>query len=112
MSVLSWNCRGIGLPSNIQFLKDVVFQERPSFIFLCETIDNKGKIECLRRALKFDGLIAVDSIGKSGGLALLWRVKDQVQVNSMSKNHIDVEKKVDDCSQWRLTGVYGDPDRQ
>lgn len=112
MNVLSWNCRGIGLPSNIQFLKDVVRQERPNFVFLCETKDNKGKLERVRRALGFDGLIVVDAIGKSGGLALLWRIKDQVKLNNLSKHHIDVEISVDDKAKWRLTGLYGEPDRQ
>lgn len=64
MSIFSWNCRGIGLPSNIRFLKDVISQERPAFVFLCETIDNKGKLEKIRSTLGFDGLIAVDSVGK------------------------------------------------
>lgn len=108
MSIISWNC----LPSNIQFLKDVVRQERPSFVFLCETIDNKGKLERLRRALSFDGLITVDAIGRSGGLALLWKIKEQVLLCSLSKNHIDVEICADGKDKWRLTGVYGEPDRQ
>lgn len=76
MNVISWNCRGISLPSNIQFLKDVVRQERPNFIFLCETLDNKGKLESVRRAIGLDGLIAVDAVGRSGGLAFFWRIKD------------------------------------
>lgn len=95
MNVISWNCRSIGLPSNIRFLKNIIYQERPSLIFLSETRDNKGKMESLRRALQYDGLISVDSYGKSGGLALLWKVKDQIQVCSCSRNHIDVEVKVD-----------------
>ncbi|KAK1382242.1 Endonuclease/exonuclease/phosphatase family protein [Heracleum sosnowskyi] len=111
MNVLSWNCRGVGLPSSIRFLKDVIRQERPSVIFLCETKDNKGKMESLRRALQFDGLISVDSQGKSGGLALLWKVKDQIQLRSWSRNHIDVEVKVDGKQAWRLSGIYGEPNR-
>lgn len=111
MSVLNWNCRGIGLPSKIQFLKDVVRQERPDFIFLCETIDNKNKMERVRRALRFDGLISVDDVGKSGGLAFLWRHKDQAQLRSESRNHIDMEINMNGKDRWRLTGVYGEPDR-
>lgn len=111
MSVLSWNRRGIGLPSKIQFLKDVVRQERPDFIFLCETNDNKNKMERARRALRFDGLISVDAVGKSGGLAFLWRHKDQAQLRSESRNHIDMEINMNGKDRWRLTGVYGEPDR-
>ncbi|XP_074346940.1 uncharacterized protein LOC141685753 [Apium graveolens] len=73
--------------------------------------DSKGKMEKVRRALHFDGLFAVDSQGMSGGLALLWRVKDQVNLQSFSRNHIDIEIKVDGKEVWRLTGIYGESDR-
>lgn len=112
MNVFSWNCRGIGLPSRIRFLKDVIHQERPSFIFLCETLDNKGRMEKLRRELKFEGLLSVNVVGKSDGLALMWKYKDQVQLRSMSKNHIDMEINVTGKDRWRLTGLYGEPDRR
>ncbi|KAK1404914.1 hypothetical protein POM88_004519 [Heracleum sosnowskyi] len=45
-------------------------------------------------------------------MAFLWRTKDQVLLYSISKNHIDVEISVDDKAEWRLTGLYGEPDRQ
>lgn len=90
----------------------MVRQERPSFIFLCETLDNKGKMERVRKALGFDGLVIVDVVGKSGGLAFLWKVKNQVLLRNLSKYHIDVEVIMDEKDIWRLTGVYGEPDRQ
>lgn len=111
MSLISWNCRGIGLPSSIRFLKEVVRHERPSFVFLCETKDNKGRLEKVRESLGFDGLFTVDPHGRSGGLALVWKVKDQVQLRSSSRNHIDVEISIAGKDKWRLTGVYGEPDR-
>lgn len=80
MSICSWNCRGVGLPSSIRFLKDLVDQERPSFIFLCETKDSKGRLERLRRELGFDGMLSVDPQGRSEGLALMWKGKDQVNL--------------------------------
>ncbi|XP_074322878.1 uncharacterized protein LOC141659850 [Apium graveolens] len=89
----------------------MVRQERPSFVFLCETIDNKSKVERVRRSLRFDGVISVDAIGKSGGLALMWRDKEQVQLRSLSKYHIDVEISMEGKDKWRLTGIYGEPDR-
>ncbi|XP_074351201.1 uncharacterized protein LOC141690330 [Apium graveolens] len=68
-------------------------------------------MERVRRALQFDGLISVDAIGKSGGLAFLWRYKDQAQLRSVSQNHIDMEITMDGKDRWRLTGIYGEPDR-
>lgn len=77
MSTLSWNCRGVGLPWNVRFLKDVVWREKPTFIFLCETIGRKDKLEGIRRHLGFEGMVVVEPQGRSGGLALLWREEDQ-----------------------------------
>lgn len=74
-------------------------------------MDNKGKLERLRRTLRFDGLISVDAQGKSGGLALFWKEKDHIHLCSVSRNHIDVEIRVDGKQTWRLSGVYGEPDR-
>ncbi|KAK1401084.1 Endonuclease/exonuclease/phosphatase family protein [Heracleum sosnowskyi] len=111
MSVLSWNCRGVGLPWNVRFLKDVVRQEKPVFIFLCETIGRKDRVEWVRRQLGYEGMVVVEPQGRSGGLALLWKETDQGNLLSYSQNHIDIEVRMEDTAAWRLTGVYGEPVR-
>lgn len=109
MSSISWNCRGIGLPLNIQFLKEVVGQEKPVFIFLCETLARKDKMEWVRVQLGFEGLFAVDPIGRIAGIALLWKERDQTKLISFSQNHIDVEVMIEGMNKWSLLGVYGEP---
>lgn len=42
---------------------------------------------------------------------MAWREKDQATVRSFSQNHIDVDVKVDGLGCWRLTGIYGEPNR-
>lgn len=71
MSILSWNCRGIGTPWADQFLKEIILQKRPNFIFLCETLCKKDKIEKIQKYLGFDGLIVVEAQGHSGGLTFI-----------------------------------------
>ncbi|KAK1365326.1 hypothetical protein POM88_040887 [Heracleum sosnowskyi] len=83
MITLSWNCRGVGLPSNVQFLTDV----------------------------GFEGLVAVDPQGRSGGIALLWKEENNARLLGYSRNHIDIEISVAGMQPWRLTGLYGEPDR-
>lgn len=73
MSSISWNCQGLGLPWKIQFLKDLINQVKPTFVFLCETISSRERMNWLRDKLGFEGMIVVDLEGRSGGLALLWR---------------------------------------
>ena len=37
MSIMSWNCRGLGNPWAVQALKRVIKKEDPSLVFLMET---------------------------------------------------------------------------
>lgn len=69
------------------------------------------RMEWVKQKLGFEGLFMVDPIGKSGGLALIWKERDQVEVRSYSKNHIDVKINSEDMYDWRSTGLYGEPDR-
>lgn len=51
-------------------------------------------------------MLVVEASGHSGGVALLWRNKDEVTLSSYSKNHIDVIVSPQDGTSYRLTGVY------
>lgn len=68
-------------------------------------------MEWIRNSLGYEGMVVIDPQGRNGGLALLWREQDQAKLRSMSQNHIDVEVLVEGLGVWRLTGVYGEPDR-
>jgi hypothetical protein len=56
----------------------MVKEKHPNIVFLMETIMRNTKLQVLRRQLGFDGLLTVEPVGKSGGLALLWRVEEEV----------------------------------
>lgn len=65
----------------------------------------------LKSRIGFHGAFFVDGGGLGGGLALLWKVKNSLQLLSYSKNHVDVEVRMPDSVVWRLTCVYGFPER-
>lgn len=111
MSCISWNCHGLGNPCTVQFLKELILLKKPKFLFLCETICRKDKLDRLRISLGFEGAFVVDPQGKSGGLALFWRFEGEVRLLSFSQAHIDVEVLVKGQPHWRFCGVYGNPDR-
>ncbi|KAK1403266.1 hypothetical protein POM88_002871 [Heracleum sosnowskyi] len=67
MIALAWNCQGLGSPGKIRFLKDLTRMERPTFVFLSETISNYAKMEELCSNLGFEGFIAVEPQDKRGG---------------------------------------------
>ncbi|XP_074337471.1 uncharacterized protein LOC141674665 [Apium graveolens] len=56
-------------------------------------------------------MVTVEATGHSGGVALLWRNKDDVVLKSLNKNHIDAVIKLQGGLEYRLTGIYGEPDR-
>lgn len=95
MTTLSWNCQGLRLPWKVQFLADVMSQEKPTFVFLCETINRKERMKWIRNKLGFEGMIVVEPHGRSGGSTLLWREQDQSKLLSLSQNHTDVETSVE-----------------
>ncbi|XP_060961018.1 uncharacterized protein LOC133031516 [Cannabis sativa] len=111
MSLIAWNCHGLGNPWTIQFIKDIVIQKKPIVLFLCETLAKKEAIEKLRLSIGFEGAFSVDAQGKSGGVALLWRDAEEVQLLQFGSNYIDVSVQNRDHGEWRLTGLYGEPNR-
>jgi exonuclease III len=89
MSLISWNCRGLGNLQTVRDLYQLVKDKRPNFLFLMETKRNKRKMEVIRSQLGFDGLFVVDPVGKSGGLALLWREVEEIEIQNFSRRHIN-----------------------
>ncbi|KAH9697393.1 reverse transcriptase domain-containing protein [Citrus sinensis] len=49
-------------------------------------------------------------MGRSGGLALLWKGTNTVSLLKFSSNFIDAEVEVPELWKWRLTGFYGYPE--
>ena len=111
MSLIAWNCRGLGSALAVRTLADEVRSKDPPLVFLSETKTGLNRIKGIQRKLEYTQGIMVPSDGRSGGLALLWREGIDVRFKSCSNSHIDVE--IHDSSvptPWRATGFYGQPD--
>ena len=61
----------------------------PLVLFLIETKKKSTEMEWLRARWHFDNCLAVDSVGRGGGLALLWMNEVRLEVKSFSVQHID-----------------------
>lgn len=74
-----------------------------------ETLVHSNKIEGVKLSLGFEGAFSVNCVGRSGGLAVLWRYANMYTILNYSQNHIDM--KISDLKHgdWRLTGFYGFP---
>ncbi|XP_024171787.1 uncharacterized protein LOC112177760 [Rosa chinensis] len=109
LDILSWNCRGICNDSTVRALKDLISQNRPQIIFLCETkISNLGDFTALKHALGFSYAKEVLSDGQAGGLGVFWNDEVRVQMGTVSEHHIDmVIFGGPGDPRWRLTCFYG-----
>jgi exonuclease III len=107
MKIMAWNCRGLASARAVRALLAIQKREKPDVFFLSETHLGKAKAEELRRKLHCDHYSIVESDGRSGGLLLFWRKDISIRVQEISEFFIDV--LIDDGSEWRFTGIYGDP---
>ena len=111
MRIVSWNCRGFGNLRTVRELCRLVKEKKPNIVFLMETKLRSNKMERVRVQLGFEYMFVVDSIGKSGGLALFWTEDAEVEIQNYSHRHINAKVcSSPDKSQWKLTGFYGHPD--
>ncbi|CAM8956535.1 unnamed protein product [Rhodiola kirilowii] len=107
MTILVWNCRGIGSPRAVRCLRDLVTTHRPHIVGLLETKANARRWETLKSDLGFINCFVVNSKGKSGGLAILWTDATDLVIQNFSDYHIDCVIK--GAEERRLTVFYGNP---
>jgi exonuclease III len=110
MSLLSWNCQGLGNPGAVRDLCQLMKEKKPKILFLMETKCRKDRMEVLRVKIGFEGMFVVDPVGRSGGLALCWKDKDLVEIQNFSRRHINavIRPSVGENG-WKFTGFYGHP---
>ncbi|KAL8114669.1 hypothetical protein AgCh_021508 [Apium graveolens] len=60
--------------------------------------------------LGFSSHLAVECVGRSGGIALLWKSSVKCNVLNCSSNFIDAKLSNANGVEWRLTGYYGFPE--
>jgi len=110
MSLLSWNCRGLGNPRTVRVLHHLVKEKKPEIVFLIETLCRSSTMEKVRCKLGFKGLFVVNPVGRSGGLALLWSENLSVEIFNYSRQHINaIISDEDGRPGWKFTGFYGFP---
>jgi exonuclease III len=73
MNLVSWNCRGLGNPSKIEAVKDLLKADPSDILMLQETkIEGQALLEISSSKWNKRSGKAVSSRGTSGGLATLW----------------------------------------
>jgi exonuclease III len=72
MSILSWNCRGLGQPSTVQELSRLVQQYCTKIVFLSETRQQQNRVSNLRFRFGYKNSFVANGKGKGGGLVIYW----------------------------------------
>ncbi|KAK5802521.1 hypothetical protein PVK06_030121 [Gossypium arboreum] len=107
MKILCWNCRGIGNPVTVHELKQMAVANDPDIIFLSETKINVDKFSSVHSKCKMEGCLAVNANGKSGGLVMMWKESNKVEVQTYFSNYNDSIIKLENNNPIRFTGFYG-----
>jgi hypothetical protein len=88
----------------------MVKEKRPSFLFFMETISYKRRMEWIRIKLGFARMFVLDPVGRNGGLALLWKEENELEIQNYSRRHINaIVMKSKEGIPWKLIGFYGNP---
>jgi exonuclease III len=111
MSILVWNCRGLGSDSTVGELRWLVKHFRPAFLFLSEMKMKDKVVQRFMWSLGYSGSLAVSCEGLSGGLALFWLQPFSVSLKGLNAHCINVVVSADSGDLWRATFVYGEPRR-
>jgi ribonuclease HI len=79
-------------------------------VFLMETKLRKNKMVPIKQKTGFKNMLVVDCIGRSGGLALLWKEESGVEIQNYSLRHINAMVTPENLTPWVFTGFYGHPE--
>ncbi|KAL1185195.1 hypothetical protein V6Z11_A01G098700 [Gossypium hirsutum] len=110
MKIFCWNCRGVGNPATVRELKQLLVVNVPDVLFLCETKIHSNSFSRIRSICRMEGCMAINSEGKSGGIALMWKEGVKVDVQNFSNHHIDFLVTFDENDAIWFTGFYGQAD--
>lgn len=72
MNFFSWNCRGLGHPDSLNYLKRIIRNLKPDCIFLMETKCYFRRMEKICKALNYTNFFIVEARGAMGDLVLMW----------------------------------------
>ena len=113
MSVLYFNCRGLGATQAVADLRGLLRRLALNLVFLLETKRSTSEMNAILRDLSNYVGVFIDARGRAGGLALLWDKTTNVQFLSSSLRHIDVTVQWDaDSNAWCFSGIYDWPESQ
>jgi len=111
MNIIVWNCRGALKPNFQDYVHDFVRQHDPAIFVVTETHIGGDRARAITNRLPFDGAIHTETIGRAGGLWLLWN-SERVEVSFLASSEQEIHSTVKVRSSnfsWLFFAVYASP---
>ena len=89
MSLLCWNCRGLGNQHTENQLAELVWAKDPFVVFLAKTWVDETRIILIQDCLNFKHRFIATRRNKSGCLVKYWKEEFDLIIETFLKNHID-----------------------
>ena len=112
MSILCWNCRGLGNQRIENQLVEMVWEKDPSVVFLAETWTDEARLMLVKEHLKMKNKFVAPRRNKTRCLVIFWKEDFDLTVETFSEYHIDCTLNKNKEREWRFTRFYGELDTQ
>ena len=84
-------------------------EKAPDILFLMEMKQTVDEMSNIQVDLHYDSMLAIPCVRQANGLAMLWKARVDLHVQTCSPNHIDAHIMNGSLSPWKLTGFYWRP---
>ncbi|XP_028106480.1 uncharacterized protein LOC114305569 [Camellia sinensis] len=113
MKLLIWNCRGADNKVFKRTMKELVQTHKPSILVLMETKVELSSLGQFFNKMRFTASSHVDSVGRSGGIWVLWDpFRATVKPLEVNAQFIHAKVQRDNFEDWILSAIYASLNRR
>ena len=110
MSLLLWNCRGLGNSHTKNELVRLIQTKDPFVVFIAETWANEARLDRTLSKINFDQKWVAPRLNRGSGLVLFWKNSINIDVVDSYRYFIDMIINGNSDNAWQFTGFYGEPE--